>query len=630
MQIARLFSLAAACLIGAPAAAQVEVRGAPRTLQWAPRETAYVVAPDGGMSVDVVGPTGLLIELRSKDRGKRVIVDIVEGGRYRSRNALKLRPVPGGRHGYRFAALLALQVPAGKHTYELRAQGVELLALFSARKRFYREFAARPFEDQQAPTPEERAIATAPDPEPPATADPEPPHAASGEEPLPDPVSSRDADIFGSPSAEPAAPDPPSGDREANMFGSSEADGVSPEEAAVRLALTEDTLSIGGRLFTQFGNTVRQESSDVDLSNANLVDVYLDARPTDRVRGYLQGRLFYRPTAKDIFGRAEPTTRVALDQLWLKFDVARTLFITIGQQPIKWGTGRFWNPSDFVQSQARDPLAIVDDRSGVQLVKLNLPIESLGWNFVALANLTGASSPTDIEGAVRAEIVYETIQLAASAAARQNEPLRVGWDLSAGLFGIDFRFEWAGRKGVRDTFWRGELDLDSSSLRVPEDYQRRDEWLVRYVAGAELSVSYGSQDALTLGAEFFHNEAGYDDPDLYPWLLLNGSFDPLYVGREYFAAYAVAPSPGPFNDTTFTLSAIANLTDGSWLTRLDGRVVVLTTLNLQAFVAYHAGQRGELRYGFDIPSQPQIEGLERGLTVRAPIVELGVAALLNL
>ena len=74
-----------------------------------------------------------------------------------------------------------------------------------------------------------------------------------------------------------------------------------------------------------------------------------------------------------------------------KLDVYRTLFITVGQQPIRWGEGRFWNPTDLLNQQARDPLAIFDERLGVGLVKLHLPIEALAWNLYAVANLEGVT-----------------------------------------------------------------------------------------------------------------------------------------------------------------------------------------------------------------------------------------------
>ena len=95
-------------------------------------------------------------------------------------------------------------------------------------------------------------------------------------------------------------------------------------------------------------------------------------------------------------------------------------------------------------------------------------------------------------------------------------------------------------------------------------------------------------------------------------------------------AHAAAASPGPLNDTTITFSALNNASDGSWLLRLDWRVLAFTTLNLTAFGSTHLGNRGEMRYCFSIPPQPQPEALQRGLHVRAPVLDVGVAILLDI
>ena len=87
------------------------------------------------------------------------------------------------------------------------------------------------------------------------------------------------------------------------------------------------------------------------------------------VRGFALGRMFWDPTINP--GQAGPYgiaasggPSVVLDQLWLSFDVAHTLFVTAGRQHAKWGTGHFWNPTDYLHPVRRDPLALFDSRTG--------------------------------------------------------------------------------------------------------------------------------------------------------------------------------------------------------------------------------------------------------------------------
>ena len=55
---------------------------------------------------------------------------------------------------------------------------------------------------------------------------------------------------------------------------------------------------------------------------------------------------------------------MVLDQAWLAFDIAHTVFLTVGRQHVKWGVGALSTPTDFLASAPRDPLALFDARLG--------------------------------------------------------------------------------------------------------------------------------------------------------------------------------------------------------------------------------------------------------------------------
>jgi len=64
--------------------------------------------------------------------------------------------------------------------------------------------------------------------------------------------------------------------------------------------------------------------------------------------------------------------------------------------------------------------------------------------------------------------------------------------------------------------------------------------------------------------------------------------------------FAMAPAPYSWDNTTFTLSTLANLSDRSGITRFDYSFILLTHLRLEAFGAIHWGERkGEFRFGMD-------------------------------
>ena len=459
----------------------------------------------------------------------------------------------------------------------------------------------------------------------------------------------RDAEMFGD-----------GEDRDAEMFGGgdddpdldrteAEPDSRRPRELELvdvdafeaRLLDANDPLTLGGQMYLRLDYSAfdRGGAEEQPLSSSNLLDLYLDARPNDRVRAFLNWRLVYTPTfvscdpatedcAPSLLPGADRLAGVLLDQLWVNFDVGRTVFVTAGRQRIKWGSGRFWNPTDFLNQQALDPLAIFDTRLGADVVKLHLPIESLGWNVYAVANIDSANAPQKVGGAARAELLLGPAEIAVSAGARKGTPTRLGADVSSALWLFDVHVEAGVAHGGDAKFYEGEFDL--GTLTLPRELDRSDDWIPQVVTGAEVEVVYSDTDSVFIGGEYFFNDAGYDDAaDLYPWLLFNSAFNFFYVGRHYAAAYALLPSPGDWNDWTFTLSGLSNLSDRSVLGRADVRVQALTYLSVNTHIAVHTGARGELRLGFDVPPAP-LPGLESGVSIPTQVVDLGVGLTLRL
>ncbi|MFH0902275.1 MAG: hypothetical protein V2A73_16715 [Pseudomonadota bacterium] len=392
-----------------------------------------------------------------------------------------------------------------------------------------------------------------------------------------------------------------------------------------RLAESNDRLVLGGQLYLRFHGSLDDDDGAPDelgLSSPTLLHLYLDGRPSDRLRAFARGRLVHDATIAeggetDELGRSRSRSEVFLDQLWLKFDIARTVYVTAGRQPIRWGSGRFWNPTDFLNQQRRDPLALLDERLGISLVKLHVPLESLGWNVYAVANFDEADSPADVGGAVRAEALVGPGEIALSAAARKDQATRLGADLSFGVGDFDLRLEGAVAHGEKKEFWRGSLDFAAT----PTPYSREDDWIAQLTAGAEIAIRYSDEDNVVLGSEYFYNDAGYGDATLYPWLAYQGDFTPFYLGRHYVSAYAALMSPGRWNDTSFIGSAIGNVSDGTWLARLDYQVRVLTYLDLSAFAAVHLCDQGEFRFAVSIPPS---DSFPQGLDIPAQRLDLGV------
>jgi len=399
----------------------------------------------------------------------------------------------------------------------------------------------------------------------------------------------------------------------------------------------ENPLQIGGQIYLRslVKGTENTSFADTSFLFPAIVDGFFDARPSERVRGMILARLTYDPTigpnaAGNAFG--VPTTSnpaVLLDQLWVNFDVLRTVFVTAGRQHVKWGVSRFWNPTDFLSPQRRDPLAVFDPRLGASMLKLHLPSEH-GWNVYAFAlfdNAGPANRLGQIGGALRGEIAVGRGEIGAEMVLQNGRRPRFGLDASSAVGPLDLYLEVGMRKGSEVTQFRLVPQPDPL-LGLPgqfASYQPTD-LAVGASGGFNTTLVFGENNDLIVGAEYFYNSAGYDSAAYYPWLILQGAYQPFYVGKHYGAIYATFTSPSLLGEnTSLVLSNLANLSDQSLITRLDYLTRVLSYLFVEAFADVHYGKLGgEFRLGFDLPAQQIGDQIYPPISAPAPTFDLGL------
>src|SRR5215472_11567277 len=408
----------------------------------------------------------------------------------------------------------------------------------------------------------------------------------------------------------------------------------------------DNPLQIGGQIYLR---ALAQAAENVSAANTRfllpaIVDGFFDARPSERVRGMILARLTYDPTINSstdnnaINSSAEnnalgvATTSnpaVLLDQLWVNFDILRTVFVTAGKQHVKWGVSRFWNPTDFLSPQRRNPLNVFDARLGASMLKLHLPSEH-GWNLYAIGlfdNAGPASTLGQIGGAFRGEIAIGRGEIGAEAVFQKGRRPRFGLDASTAIGAFDAYLEVALQKGSDLVFFRPAAQPNPllGLAGQFESYGPTDV-LVGASGGINRTIVFGENTDLIVGAEYFYNSSGYDSASIYPWLILQGAFQPFYVGKHYGAIYATFTSPTLLGEnTSLVLSNLANLSDQSLITRLDYLTRVLSYLFVEAFADVHYGKLGgEFRLGFDLPAQQIGDRTIPPISVPAPTFDLGL------
>jgi hypothetical protein len=496
--------------------------------------------------------------------------------------------------------------------------------------------------------------------------------AASPDAGAPAPKSAGPAPTAAPPAAATAAGAPPPGSADAptrddNLLG---AGGGGPEHLSDYIA-PDNPLTIGGQLYLRAQSSGKQNKDAWSLTAPSLLDVYLDVRPNPRVRAFVLGRMSFDPTEAPgsassstlaggsggafsggsatgftSFTTARGPTSV-LDQMWMRFDILNRVYVTAGKQHVRWGTGRFWQPTDYLHPVKRNPLDVFDARPGQTMLKLHVPWESQGWNFYAFGIFEDPNQATStlrqVSGAARAELIVLGAEVGLDALVKDGQKPRYGIDISTGIWELDVYGDVGIRSGqdfctVRPSegmppvgggscpaMGTPSLNPDIVNEAAMYNVAPLTGVKVQAVGGVNWSHKYNDNDMFTLGGEYFYNQPGYSDATIYPGLLFNSNNSPLlnffYTGRHYGALFASFPAPYSWNLTTFTLSTLSNLTDQSFISRVDYSYTLLTHLSLEAFVGVHYGHSGgEFRLGFDLA----------GFHSDPALVDLGVALRLKI
>lgn len=408
----------------------------------------------------------------------------------------------------------------------------------------------------------------------------------------------RDDEIFGSPSSPPpSSPGPavPSQSPSATV----------PKTEEGRSQGLTDTLQIGGRLELRngIGQLEKQRFEEARYSELKTADLYFDTRPHKDLRVFLRTRLEERkPVASavpgDLGSESEPSSTASyinteIDELWFKWDVQDQLFFTYGKQHLKWGSGRLWNPTDFTAREVRDPFALFDRRLGQELLKIHFPQEKQGHNYYAILQFDEMQRSDDLAMALRGEFsIGSSAELALSAHTGRDRPHRLGFDISSALGPFDVNLEAASSQRHQRRFFSGSIDVDSRQL--PSEENRSDKWFQQVLGGIRQSYQYSDEDNLTWGLEYFWNELGYEEVDLELYALGLGQSQALYAARRYAGAFFLLPTPGSWNESSFFLNAIQNLSDRSGLVRLTATWELMDAATIEAYVSQCFGEYGEL------------------------------------
>jgi hypothetical protein len=428
-------------------------------------------------------------------------------------------------------------------------------------------------------------------------------------------------------------------ERENDLFGESDASLFSEHEngegngegASLKLALKEalqqkeKRLDIGGRFYYTNSLLVPEKSqlSDGRISTHGIVDLYFDARFDDNLRFYFQQKLSNAVASEQgviPLVLSELGEKNDIDQLWIKFSFDQRYYFTVGKQPTKLGAGFVWQPTDFLNVDRYNPLDLSDQRLGVNLVKLQIPLPDNNLNIYAIAQLDDTQTLDEIGALLRIEYLSKSGEYALSVKSSKDSQLRLGFDASVGFKYFDWLLSTAAIHNDPSPFVIEALGpaqfLLADLLDASQTIDRSEEWFQQTSTGFLYTRTIFDNKTLIINGEYFYNEAGYTNRDVMTSIIINsvipGSatrFNPLYFGKEYAAVGLSINGLGADQDQSISVISISNLDDQTGVTQVVYRTQLFRDLALSTSMGWFLGDEGVFRPSLGETNVPFAEDL---------------------
>ena len=338
----------------------------------------------------------------------------------------------------------------------------------------------------------------------------------------------------------------------------------------------EEALQIGGTLSSEADYYLQDNASlSQDMvTNPNILFLYLDSKLENDARVFARGRLFYDPTgvsggSPSSFSLTNPygfgsgnsdNLAISLQELKVSANLDHKVFFTVGRQKVKYGAAKFFNPTDFLNSQAFNFFLPSDERPGVDMVKMHIPSGTANLYAIGLTGNPSSGNPAG--GYFRGELGYDGIQdllgageISLSGLFPKNQLGRGGFDISQAVGDLDLYFEGAAGQDPLTTDWKGA-----------------------YSVGGTYDIRYGDRggNTISLEAEYFYA----------------GSLAQFGVFTFYL------PGPGSWNDITFVETNLYDFLGKTGLSRIDVICQFTTRISGRVYAALDWGPEGGALHAF--------------------------------
>ncbi len=286
-------------------------------------------------------------------------------------------------------------------------------------------------------------------------------------------------------------------------------------------------------------------------------DLFLDVRLPKGVKAFADVSLTNLPAA--VSTASASTVAFDIKEMFIDFNLDRSIYVRTGKQFIQWGRAYFWNPVDFINREQRNFFNLNAVRSGVYGVRVHAPFGQ-DHNAYLFIDMTNANNLDDFAFLARADWLMGATEIGSSVWGANQKTFSYGLDFSSPLWGFDGSGELVLSYGSN----QNKIVESGSSLVLAST---QGQWIPVAVLGLSRQLHWERPNRINLRAELFYNGDGYGDnillrADKKALLIASGLYRANYLSKLYGAAFvSVSEFPGRSSSLSFNL--IQNAIDGS-------------------------------------------------------------------
>ncbi len=287
-----------------------------------------------------------------------------------------------------------------------------------------------------------------------------------------------------------------------------------------------------------------------------------------------------------------------LNEIFIDFNIKKSVFFRIGKQTLKWGQSYLWAPTDFINIDKKsfsDPFKV---REGFYGLKIHVPFGTI-VNLYSVLNLNDAQNWDEAGVAAKLEVLVKRVEMALSVAYKNKYVPVYGFNINTSVSGVDMWGELSLSYGDNKEKIR-TIGLPVPPYEYYEKYKVRDEWIPKACIGLGKGFEVlNVRNRIRLDAEFFYNHSGYgkETKTIFKnelkraFFLANNLYEMNYYGKFYYAFFFTC-NQLIVQDLSLTLNYIGNFSDYSSIVSTMLSYTMVYNLSLGLMLSGYIGQAG--------------------------------------